>query len=298
MKNKALKRLIYGLPVLLASLPFFSLAENSPSQQDTITAAYKLKTVVIDAGHGTRPNGTHSGASGSYSQESNVTLAIALKLQKAIEKDIPDLKVVMTRSTEADVGLQRRSEIANSNKGDLFISIHCNSLADRRVREVVGHRKGKAVYRTTSVPDRSGKGVLFLVYRFGRSEEEHEALRENLFEVEDAGPNANVDIQDNPAAMITINAFKAKYRKQSIHFANMLNTEFTDGDGRRSDGVKEQGVLVLCHSAMPAVLIETGFINNHDEEDYLNSEAGQNEIVASIVRALGSYKAEVEQVSQ
>ncbi|MES2113404.1 MAG: N-acetylmuramoyl-L-alanine amidase [Bacteroidota bacterium] len=297
MKNKALKRLIYGLPVLLASLPFFSLAENSPLQQDTVTAAYKLKTVVIDAGHGTRPNGTHSGASGSYSQESNVTLAIALKLQKAIEKDIPDLKVVMTRSTEADVGLQRRSEIANTNKGDLFISIHCNSLSDRRVREVVGHRKGKAVYRTTSVPDRSGKGVLFLVYRFGRSEEEHEALRENLFEVEDA-TQQNVDIQDNPAAMIAINAFKAKYRKQSIHFANMLNGEFTDGDGRRSDGVKEQGVLVLCHSAMPAVLIETGFINNHDEEDYLNSEAGQNEIVASIVRALGSYKAEVEQVSQ
>lgn len=298
MKNKALKRLIYGLPVLLASLPFFSLAENPLLQQDTVTAAYKLKTVVIDAGHGTRPNGTHSGASGSYSQESNVTLAIALKLQKAIEKDIPDLKVVMTRSTEADVGLQRRSEIANSNKGDLFISIHCNSLADRRVREVVGHRHGKAIYRTISVPDRSGKGVLFLVYRFGRSEEEHEALRENLFEVEDAGPNANVDIQDNPAAMITINAFKAKYRKQSIHFANMLNSEFTEGDGRRSDGVKEQGVLVLCHSAMPAVLIETGFINNHEEEDYLNSEAGQNEIVASIVRALGSYKAEVEQVSQ
>jgi N-acetylmuramoyl-L-alanine amidase len=297
MKNKALKRLIYGLPVLLASLPFFSLAENSPSQQDTVTAAYKLKTVVIDAGHGTRPNGTHSGASGSYSQESNVTLAIALKLQKAIEKDIPDLKVAMTRSTEADVGLQRRSEIANANKGDLFISIHCNSLADRRVREVVGHKKGRAIYRTTSVPDRSGKGVLFLVYRFGRSEEEHEALRENLFEVEDASQQ-NVDIQDNPAAMIAINAFKAKYRKQSIHFANMLNNEFTEGDGRRSDGVKEQGVLVLCHSAMPAVLIETGFINNHEEEDYLNSEAGQNEIVASIVRALGSYKAEVEQVTQ
>lgn len=298
MKNKALKRLIYGLSVLLTSLPCFSFAISHPVKHDTVTAGYKLKTVVIDAGHGTRPNGSHSGASGSYSTESNVTLAIALKLQKAIEKDIPDLKVVMTRTSEADVGLQRRSEIANSNKGDLFISIHCNSLADRRVREVVGHKRGKPVYRTESVPDRSGKGVLFLVYRFGRSEEEHEALRENLFETEAAGPQNNVDVQDNPAAMIAINAFKAKYRKQSIHFASMLNTEFTEGDGRRSDGVKEQGVLVLCHSAMPAVLVETGFINNHEEEDYLNSEAGQDAIVASIVRALGTYKAEVEQVTQ
>jgi N-acetylmuramoyl-L-alanine amidase len=298
MKNKALKRLIYGLSVLLTSLPCFSFAIGHSVKHDTVTAGYKLKTVVIDAGHGTRPNGSHSGASGSYSTESNVTLAIALKLQKAIEKDIPDLKVVMTRTSEADVGLQRRSEIANTNKGDLFISIHCNSLADRRVREVVGHKRGRPIYRTESVPDRSGKGVLFLVYRFGRSEEEHEALRENLFETEAAGPQNNVDVQDNPAAMIAINAFKAKYRKQSIHFANMLNTEFTEGDGRRSDGVKEQGVLVLCHSAMPAVLVETGFINNHEEEDYLNSQAGQDAIVASIVRALGTYKAEVEQVTQ
>jgi N-acetylmuramoyl-L-alanine amidase len=298
MKNKALKRLIYGLSVLLSSLPLFSLAINSSIQHDTIsTPGYKLKTVVVDAGHGTRPDGTHSGASGSYSTESNVTLAIALKLQKAIEKDIPDLKVVMTRTTEPDVGLKTRSEIANSNKGDLFISIHCNSLSDIHRREVVGHKKGKAIYRTVSVPDRSGKGVLFLVYRFGRSEEEHEALRENLFEVEDAS-SQNVDVQDNPAAMIAINAFKAKYRKQSIHFASLLNSEFTEGDGRHSDGVKEQGVLVLCHSAMPAVLIETGFINNHEEEDFLNSENGQNEIVASIVRALLNYKAEVEQVSQ
>ena len=297
MKNKALKRLIYGLSVLFTYLPFFSFAAFRSSPADTVTAGYKFKTVVIDAGHGTRPNGTHSGASGSYSTESNVTLAIALKLQKAIEKDIPDLKTVMTRTSEADVGLKTRSEIANSNKGDLFISIHCNSLSDRRVREAVGHKHGKTIYRTVSVPDRSGKGVLFLVYRFGRSEEEHEALRENLFEVEDAGTQ-KVDIADDPATQIAINAFKAKYRKQSIHFANLLNGEFTEGDGRHSDGVKEQGVLVLCHSAMPAVLIETGFINNHEEEDYLNSEAGQNEIVASIVRALTSYKNEVEQVSQ
>jgi N-acetylmuramoyl-L-alanine amidase len=280
----------------VTSLPFFSFAIVPSVQHDTVTSSgYKLKTVIVDAGHGTRPNGSHSGASGSYSTESNVTLAIALKLQKAIEKDIPDLKVVMTRTTEADVGLKARSEIANGNKGDLFISIHCNSLSDTRRREVVGHHKGKAVYKTVSIPDRSGKGVLFLVYGFHRSQEEQEALRENLFEEKD---NDQQNILNDPAAVITINAFKAKYRKQSIHFANMLNTEFTEGDGRHSDGVKEQGVLVLCHSAMPAVLVETGFINNHEEEDYLNSENGQNEIVASIVRALAGYKAEVEQVSQ
>jgi len=89
----------------------------------------------------------------------------------------------------------------------------------------------------------------------------------------------------------------AEYRKQSIHLAELLNNEFVETDGRHSDGIREQGVLVLCHSAMPAVLVETGYINNPDDEAYLNSEAGQNEIVASIVRALVSYKAEIEQVS-
>ena len=77
--------------------------------------------------------------------------------------------------------------------------------------------------------------------------------------------------------------------------ANMVNDEFVNTDGRHSDGVKEQGVLVLCHTAMPSILVETGFINNPTDEDYLNSESGQNEIIASIVRALQSYKSTLEQ---
>ena len=85
--------------------------------------------------------------------------------------------------------------------------------------------------------------------------------------------------------------------KQSIHFAELVNTEFVDNDGRHSDGIREQGVLVLCHSAMPAVLIETGYINNPDDEAYLNSDKGQDEIVATIVQAITNYKAEVEHTS-
>lgn len=94
-----------------------------------------------------------------------------------------------------------------------------------------------------------------------------------------------------------MNEYKRKYRKQSIRLAELINSEFIDNDGRHSEGIREQGVLVLCHSAMPAVLVETGYINNPDDEAYLNSDAGQNEIVASIIRAIVSYKAEVEQIS-
>ncbi|MDB5018199.1 MAG: hypothetical protein JWQ84_3031 [Mucilaginibacter sp.] len=300
MKNKALKRLIYSLSILLTSLPFFSFAYISSLNTDTITSnGYKIKTIVVDAGHGGQHTGAghfSPGASGSYSFERNVTLAIALKLQKAIEKDMAGIKVVLTRSTEDDVNWQKRADIANENKGDLFISLHCNSLPNRRVSEVVGHKHHKPIYHTYEVPDRSGKGVLLLVYGFHRTKEEEKAIKDNLIE-DDSEMNSTIDPND-PESLILMNEYKRKYRKQSIHLAELINNEFVETDGRHSDGIREQGVLVLCHSAMPAVLVETGYINNPDDEAYLNSEKGQNEIVASLVRALQNYKNEVESVSQ
>jgi N-acetylmuramoyl-L-alanine amidase len=299
MKNKALKRLICGLSLILTSIPFFSLAISNSSLKDTITSnGYKIKTIIVDPGHGGQHSGAghfSPGASGSYSLERNVTLAIAFKLQKAIEKDMAGVNVVMTRTTDDDVAWQKRADIANENKGDLFISLHCNSLPGRRVREIVGHKHHKPIYETTEVPDRSGKGVLLLVYGAWRTKEADNAIQKNLVE-NDSDMNSNPDPND-PESMILMNTYIRKYRKQSIHLAELLNTEFVDTDGRHSDGIREQGLLVLCHSAMPAVLIETGYINNPDDEAYLNSEKGQDEIVASIVRALVNYKTEVEQVS-
>jgi N-acetylmuramoyl-L-alanine amidase len=296
MKNKALKRLIGGLLILMASLPFFSFKLIASSKTDTVSnSGYKIKTIIVDAGHGgphSGPGHFSHGAPGSYSQERNVTLAIAFKLQKAIEKDMPGVRVVLTRTTDEDVSWQKRADIANENKGDVFISLHCNSLGERHIREVVGHKHHKPIYKTISVPDRSGKGVLMLVYGFHRSREEEKAIKENKIE-NDTEMDTNPDPND-PASMILMNEYKRKYRKQSIHLAELLTTEFVETDGRKSEGIREQGVLVLCHSAMPAVLVETGYINNPDDEAYLNSDKGQEEVAASVVRALQNYKNEVE----
>jgi N-acetylmuramoyl-L-alanine amidase len=98
--------------------------------------------------------------------------------------------------------------------------------------------------------------------------------------------------ENDPANMIILNAYMQKYRKQSILFGDLLMDQFKNVDHRVGIGVKEQGVLVLAHSAMPAVLIETGFINNPEEEDYLNSAAGQAEIVDAIVQSIKNYKDE------
>ncbi|WP_078346275.1 N-acetylmuramoyl-L-alanine amidase family protein [Mucilaginibacter pedocola] len=303
MKNKILNRLklISGPAALFMCLSLFSLKLEASTKKDTIVNSFKLKTVIIDPGHGAKaegsPPGHYSrGADGSFSSERNVTLALGLKLQKAIEKDINGVKAVLTRSTADDVSWERRAQIANENKGQLFISLHCNSLADRVVRERVGTKRGKAVYKSVRVPDRSGKGVLMLIYGLHRSREEENAIKNNQVE-EDSEMNGAALDPDDPVVIILTNEYKRKFRKQSVNIANFINDELVQNDGRRTEGLREQGLYVLCHAAMPSVLVETGYINNPEEEEYLNSEEGQNDIVNSIVRAIKSYKSQIEGVT-
>ena len=122
-----------------------------------------------------------------------------------------------------------------------------------------------------------------------------EALRENasIYIEKDYKKNYDGYNENDPTSLIVLNTMMQKYRKQSILFGELLNKQFVNNDDRKSQGVKEQGVLVLAHSAMPAVLVETGYINNPGEEKYLNSESGQNAIAASIVRAIKNYRNEI-----
>jgi N-acetylmuramoyl-L-alanine amidase len=211
---------------------------------------FRLKTIVID-----------------------VALAIAKKVDALLKADMPDINVIMTRSTDKFIPLNQRSEIANEAKANLFISIHCNSTAE-------------------GASGTSARGVMLLVYGFHRKEEQMEALRENssIYIEKDYKKNYDGYSESDPTALIVLNTFMEKYRKQSILFGDLLNKQFVNYDGRRSLGVKEQGVLVLAHSGMPAVLIETGYINNPKEEAYLNSKDGQDAIAASIVRAIKLYQ--------
>ena len=300
MKNKILnrlKKLIYSFCAFVICFSLFPSGSLASVKKDTITG-FKLKTVIIDPGHGVKPEGAppghySRGANGSFSTERNVTLAIAVKLQQAIEKNITGVKAVLTRKTEDDVSFERRAEIANENKGGLFISIHCNSLSDRVISERVGTRRGKPIYRSRRVPDRSGKGALMLIYGLHRSREEENTIKNNQVESESELDGGGLDPND-PEVIILTNEYKRKFRKQSVNIANFISTEFVETDGRRSEGLREQGIYVLCHTAMPSVLVETGYINNPDDEEYLNSEQGQTEIVNSIVRAIINYKKEVD----
>jgi N-acetylmuramoyl-L-alanine amidase len=236
-------------------LLLFLFACSFAYAQDTARSTYRFKTVVIDAGHGGKDPGAHGG----HAQEKTIALALAKKLRTALLAQIDGLEVVMTRTDDTFIPLNRRSEIANQHKGNLFISIHCNSSPERPGRR---------------------KGVMLLVYGFHRVQEQLEAIRENasIYQEKDYQKTYEKYDSNNPANRILLNAYMQKYRKQSIRFGDLLNQEFKN-DGRASIGVKEQGLLVLAHSAMP-------------EEDYLASDEGQDEIVKGIVRAVKNFKAE------
>jgi N-acetylmuramoyl-L-alanine amidase len=273
----------YKIFTLLVFFPAIITCQNTFAQQvmkhhhkkaaaePIAVPGFKFRTVIIDAGHGGKDPGAH----GTYSKEKNLTLAIAKRLHRALTEQMPSINAVMTRTTDHFIELHRRDEIASENKGNLFISIHCNASPERVSDE---------------------RGVLLLVYGYHRKGEQLEALRENssIFIEKDYKQQYSGYGENDAINTIVLSAFQQKYRKQCIRFADLVNHEFKAVDGRHSLGVKEQGVLVLQQSAMPAVLVETGFINNPKDEDYLNSGEGQEEIVQSIVRAVAKYKKSFE----
>ena len=266
--------LIFVAMMICCQNSFAQQVKHKRHKKKTATVAapaFQFKTIIIDPGHGGKDPGAH----GAYSKEKNVALSISKKLRNALNDRMPGLHVVMTRTTDEFIELHRRDDIASENKGNLFISIHCNSSPQKVSEE---------------------RGVLLLVYGYHRAGEQLEALRENasIFIEKDYKEKYSGYGQNSAINTIVLSNFQQKYRKECIRFADLVNHEFKKVDGRHSLGVREQGVLVLQQSAMPAVLVETGYINNPKDEAYLNSAEGQAEIVQSIIRALKKYKESLE----
>jgi N-acetylmuramoyl-L-alanine amidase len=229
----------------------------------------KLKKVVIDAGHGGHDSGCH----GSSAYEKHVALAVSLKLGKLIEQYFPDVEVVYTRKTDVFVELHRRAQIANENKADLFICIHCNSGP-------------KTAYGAET----------FVMGLHKTDDNLNVARRENAVILQEDNYEKKYDGFDpnSPEAHIIFSLYQNAYLFQSLFFAEKLQQQFKQNARRHDRGVKQAGFLVLYRTTMPAVLIETGFLTHSDEEQYLKSTAGQNQMAHSILNAFQHYKAWVE----
>ncbi len=256
-------------PVMLFWIFIYSFGTSSLSGQEKDTG-YRLKTVVIDAGHG----GKDPGSTGKITTENEVVLGIALKLGRYIESQIPDVQVVYTRKTDEFIPLHQRAEIANAIKADLFISIHANgnpnSLVTGTESLVLGlHRAGENFEVA-----KKENGVILL--------EDDYSTRYEGFD-----PNS-------PESYIIFSLMQNLYFEQSINMAALVQDQFRERAQRKDRGVKQQGLLVLARTSMPGILIETGFITNPDEEKYLMSEEGQDLIASAIFRAFRDYRKIIE----
>jgi N-acetylmuramoyl-L-alanine amidase len=285
MKITTFKRFISCLILTSFTLLLFS-AYKTTDEDIKLSTASKVKTIVIDAGHGGEDGATR----GAISKEKDVALQVALKLGKAIEDALPDVKVVYTRKTDVFLKLYERINIANKEKADLFISIHCNSMPNIRQRYVVN---GKAYYR--SIPNPVPKGTETFVSGFGRLAEQDAAVRENasiLLEKDYKDNYEGFDPKD-PESYIIFSLMKNAFRDQSIKLASLVQDEYVKS-GRVNRGVQEKSLAVLARAGMPAILTEIGFISNPEEERFINSENGQGEIVKNILNAIINYKKQIE----
>ena len=267
------------------------------SSNQAFTQEYKIKTIVIDAGHGGKDGSTR----GLYSTEKDVALKTALHLGEAIEANMKDVKVIYTRTDDVFVPLYERIAIANNAKADLFISIHCNDMPVYRSTIVTGSRKnskGKRVpiTRTVSRKSTSTHGVETFVSGMGRVNEQDEAIkRENaaIFLEENYKENYEGFDPNNPENFIILSLMKNTFRSQSLKLAKLVQDQYVNV-GRVDRGVQEKSLAVLARAGMPAILTEIGFISNPDEENYMNSEAGQNEITNCLLEAIKNYRKVIE----
>ncbi|QPH41740.1 N-acetylmuramoyl-L-alanine amidase family protein [Pedobacter endophyticus] len=255
-------------------------------------AQYKIKTIVIDAGHGGKDGATH----GLYSREKDVALKTALNLGKALQDSLKDIKVIYTRQTDVFIPLYERINIANEAKADLFISIHLNDMPVRSSRVVSYYKKVRGrkvpVYKTVTSKSTSTRGTETFVSGTGRLGEQDEVIkRENaaMFLEDNYQKNYEGFIANTPENDIMLSLMKQTNRERSLKFASMLQQEYIN-NGRINRGVQEKSLAVLARASMPAVLTEIGFISNPDEENYMNSPEGQDEIVSGIIKAIKNYK--------
>lgn len=322
MSSFSRRRLAFLIIIFFISFGAVSDPLSSGPPHAAASKPPAFQTIILDPGHGGIDPGTTNGL---FSKEKDVTLAIALKLGPAIQQEWPRIRIVYTRTTDIlpgnaltkNEGLLNRALIANKAKGDLFISIHCDATVKPAggfyEERVIGHTKRteyagkgkKKKKRIVTVPiyerywvKNTMRGATTYIWRADRNTDKSEAINELP---EDS---SGIDLQDaafagwdpsSPEARMRAQLYEQKYFERSALLGTYIEDAFARS-GRTTWGVKQRdvGIRVLEATGMPSVLIETGYLSNKEEEEYLNSDAGQNEIAQGILSALRAYKQTLE----
>ncbi|MBL7842659.1 MAG: N-acetylmuramoyl-L-alanine amidase [Cyclobacteriaceae bacterium] len=269
-----------NIGLVLLSLAITLLNFDSSAQNGGQNGSSKKFIVCIDPGHG----GTQPGTFGKFTKEKDITLKLGLKLGEILEKNMPDVKVVYTRKTDITIGLKERAKVANDNHADLFISIHANSLPEN-----TPDQRRQSIFGTETY-----------VLGLHKSQESLEvAMRENsviLLEENYEEKYQGFDPK-SPESYILFSLTQSANHESSIYFADLVEKQFGDKAGRKSRGVKQAGFQVLWETAMPAVLIEIGYLSNTKEEKELSDAQVQEYIASAIFRAIRDYKNKVKSLN-
>jgi N-acetylmuramoyl-L-alanine amidase len=242
----------------------------------TVRVSNGLKTLVIDAGHG----GMDPGCNGNNEIfEKDVTLGVALKLGKILKDSMPGLKVLYTRTTDKTLKLWERPTLANDNRADLFISIHCNANNNRAAAGSETYFMG--LHKTEGNLDVAKRENSAITYEA----DYRENSRYGGFDPESAEGHIIFSLVQNA------------YMKQSLKLATGIEGHTNKISPIKSRGVKQAGFLVLWQTSMPSVLVETGFLTNPTDRSYLRTMEGQQKIALGVFRAVRDYKQYMESVS-
>jgi N-acetylmuramoyl-L-alanine amidase len=237
---------------------------------ETMMPAFRMKKIVLDAGHG----GKDPGNLGSRSREKDINLAVTLLVGKYIKENMPDVEVVYTRKDDSFPSLKERPQIANNNKADLFVSIHSNSA-----------------------PNKSAFGTETFVMGTKHFEANFDIVkRENSVILLEDNYEENYEGFDpsSPESYMMFNLMSKVHFENSVSLADQIETQFRDRVGRKSRGVKQGPFYVLWTPSMPSVLVELGFLSNSEEERFLMSDAGKEYMASAIYRSIRDYKEAIE----
>ena len=230
-------------------------------------AANKRFTLVIDAGHG----GHDAGALGAKSKEKNINLNVALAFGRYVERNMPDVRVIYTRTTDVFIPLHDRANIANKANADLFISVHTNALPAGKIA------RG---FETYSLGMHRAKDNLDV------------AMRENSVISMEKGYQQTYQGFDpkSSESYIIFEFIQGKNMERSVEIARSIQNSVCQKANRPDKGVHQAGFLVLRETSMPSCLIELGFITTPDEENLLNDESRIDDIAKAIYEGFAKYK--------
>ena len=256
---------ISKLTVLIALLLLSPMAVAQQAQDNKFV-------VILDAGHG----GNDAGAIGVKGKEKNINLNVVLKVGKLIEANMPDVTVKYTRKKDVFVGLKERTEFAHKNNGNLFISVHANSISKKnKNRKTI---KGASTYVLGTAKNAKNLEI---------------AQRENSVIMLEDDYNSKYEGFDpsSPESYIIFETMQTAFLDQSISFAALVQNQMVSVASRTDRGVRQNGFYVLAYTGMPSVLVELDFICNPTQESYMLSEKGQDEMAQAIYNAFVTYKA-------